>query len=208
MASKTGLIQQTRARFHRETGFSIIELMVVLTILSILSMAAVMGYRRYIMRGKSMEALHMLADIGMKQAMYFSLYGQYIDTNQTGATSHTEAPSAGPPGATAQGFYPASISGGNKDWSISCPVANPNDYPAAGWCALGFRPSSNTVNYQYITVGWAPGESGAPSSHYIADPSRQWWYAIARGDLDNNGLYSTFVFSSEVSAIWSINPNQ
>jgi len=185
MASKTGLFQQIHARFHRETGFSLIELMAVVTILAVLSMAAVMGYRRYIMRGKSMEALHMLADIGMKQAMYFSLYGQYVSTET---------------------FYPDPIGGGDKDWSISCPVT-PGDDPAEGWCALGFRPSSDKVNYQYITKGWATGVADPPAT-YILDPSRQWWYAIAQGDLDNNGLYSTFVFSSEVSAIWSINPNQ
>lgn len=196
MASKTGLIQHTRARFHRETGFSIIELMAVVTILAVLSMAAVMGYRRYILRGKSMEALHMLADIGMKQAMYFSLYGQYVDTSNSNPAGHINSD-----------FYPADIGGGGKDWSISCPDLSGSN-PAEGWCALGFRPSSGKVNFQYVTVGWAAGEGGTPSTTYILDPTRQWWYAVARGDLDNNGLYSTFVFSSEVSEIWSIYPNQ
>ena len=196
MALNICLIQQTRARFHRETGFSIIELMAVVTILAILSMAAVMGYRRYILRGKSMEALHMLADIGMKQAMYFSLYGQYVDTSLSSNNTHQDSD-----------FYPSDIGGGGKDWSVVCPDVTGSN-PADGWCALGFRPSSNTVNFQYVTVGWAPGEDTPAASNYIYDPSRQWWYAVARGDMDDNARYSTFVFSSEVSEIWSINPNQ
>ncbi|MBM4371196.1 MAG: prepilin-type N-terminal cleavage/methylation domain-containing protein [Deltaproteobacteria bacterium] len=207
MAGTHGNVQRTRARPARDGGFSILELMAVVTILAVLTMAAVASYRKYIQRGKSMEAIHMLADIGMKQALYFSLYGHYVDTNGAGKTSHTIPPWSGSPGASADGFYPSVISGGGKPWEITCPD-DAATYPGTGWCALGVRPSGNTVNYQYITVGWAPGEAGTPSSDYIGNPTDHWWYAIARGDLDANGIFSTFVFSNEVNQVWSISEDQ
>jgi prepilin-type N-terminal cleavage/methylation domain-containing protein len=192
MASTTGLTQPARARI---AGFTLIELMAVVTILAVLSMAAIASYRKYAQRGKNMEAIHMLSDIGMKQAMYFSLYGQYVDTTADD-TKYINGD-----------FYPptADIGGGQMDWEISCPD-DASTYP--GWCALGVRPSS-TINYQYVTAGWAPNDATDPiatpdGKALITDASRQWWYAVARGDLDNNGVYKTFVFTSEVNEVFTI----
>ncbi|MFH1529247.1 MAG: prepilin-type N-terminal cleavage/methylation domain-containing protein [Pseudomonadota bacterium] len=178
----------------RSAGFSLIELMAVVTILAVLSMAAVAGYRKYSHRGRNMEAIHMLAEIGMKQAMYFSLYGQYVDTTATN-----------PAGYANSDFYPAVITGGQKDWTISCPD-DAGTYP--GWCALGVRPSSK-VYYQYVTGGWAPNDptdainmpDGVPM---ITDATRQWWFAVARGDIDSNGVFKTFVFTSEVNEVYTL----
>jgi len=197
MAWKKGLMQAPRAR-----GFSLIELMAVVTILAVLSMAAIASYRKYAHRGKNMEAIHMLAEIGMKQAMYFSLYGEYVDTTWS---SNALAQ------FTNDDWYPSEISGGQKDWSIACP-ANANVYP--GWCALGVRPGSGTVNYQYVTTGWAPNDpvaaleipSDGPNgaAPLLFDTTRQWWVAVARGDLDQNGLYKTFAFTSEVNEVFTL----
>jgi len=177
-------------------GFTLIELMAVLAILSILSMAAVMSYQRYIRNARSMEAIHMLADIGVKQATYFSLYGQYVDT--------TTSPIKIDEGNSAD-FYPSTVGAGYQPWSIACPNT---DAQLQGWCALGVTPSANRVRYQYATCGWGPNETGTPPTTRISDPTRKWWYAVARGDIDGNGQYSTFVFSSEVSEVYSFSPTQ
>ncbi len=167
-----------------------IELMVVVTILVVLSLVAVVSYKKYIRRGKNMEAIYMLGDIGMKQATYFGMYGQYVDTR------------SGPSAFGDGDYYPAgSIANGDKPWSILCPD-HQSSYP--GWCALGSRPSSATVNYQYVTVGWAPGDPSPPTI-YIKNPERHWWYAVARGDLDGNGVHSRFIMSSEVSEVYYYN---
>lgn len=200
MASTNGLMQASRPR--GTAGFTLLELMAVLTILMILSVAAIASYRKYAHRGKNMEAIHMLAEIGMKQALHFSLYGEYVDT-----TWSSNAPAQ----FTNSDWYPADVAGGQKDWSISCP-ADASTYP--GWCALGVRPSNGKVNYQYVTTGWAPNDpvaalvipSQGPNGEapLLFDTTRQWWVAVARGDLDNNGLYKTFVFTSEVSEVFTL----
>lgn len=173
-------------RLRDRFGFTIIELMVTVTILAILSTVAVVSYKRYLRRGKNMEAIYFLSDIGMKQSTYFGAYGQYVDTSAT-ANSFDD-----------DDFYPTSIAYGNKAWGIVCPD-NKDSYP--GWCALGARPGSSMVNYQYVTVGWAPGDSD-PSDLYIKEPARQWWFAVARGDLDGNSRYSTFILTSEISEVY------
>jgi prepilin-type N-terminal cleavage/methylation domain-containing protein len=173
-------------RVTSRAGFTLIELMITVTILAVLSTVAVVSYKRYLARGKNMEAIYFLADIGMKQSTYFSVYGQYVDTSDDGESFVDDD------------FYPGDVANGNKPWEIKCPD-NKATYP--GWCALGARPGAAEVNYQYVTVGWAPGD-GDPPSAYITDPQRQWWYAVARGDLDGDGTMSTFILSSEISEVF------
>ncbi len=197
MVSTNGLMRTPRA--CGAAGFTLIELMAVLTVLAILSVVAVASYRKYAHRGKNMEAIHMLAEIGMKQALHFSLYGVYVDTT-TDATKYSN-----------DDFYPADITGGQRDWDVTCPD-DAGSQPRQGLCELGIRPSGK-VNYQYLTVGWAPNDStaaisfageGAGTGPVIMDTSRQWWYAIARGDLDANGQYKYFVFTSEVNEVYTL----
>jgi prepilin-type N-terminal cleavage/methylation domain-containing protein len=176
---------------RRKRGFTLIELMAVVTILAVLSTVAVVSYKKYLRKGKTMEAVTFLSDIGMKQATYFSVYGQYVDTSNSDSSY------------TTSDFYPSSISGGDKLWDIECPD-DASSYP--GWCALGANPNSSKVNFQFVTVGWASGDS-APSQ-WIKDEERPWWMAIARGDLDNNSKYSTFVLTSEESKVFFFNENE
>jgi len=201
MAATKGPRQATSVR--GAGGFSIIELMAVVTILAVLTMAAVVSYRKYSMRGKNMEAIHMLSEIGMKQALHFSLYGEYVDSFPCTPDNQQFSNSS---------FYPETIGEGPQEWEISCPD-DADTYP--GWCALGIRPSGE-VQYQYVTGGWAPGDAIAPinipsdgpngsAPMLLADAmTTQWWYAVARGDLDQNGLYKTFVFTSEVNEVFTI----
>jgi len=168
----------------RSQGFTLIELMVTVTIIMILSTVAVISYKRVMYKARMGEAIAVLADIKMKQVTYFSLYGQYVDTSANQA-SFAESD-----------FYPQPIGGGGKTWGIRCPD-DQSSYP--GWCGLGVRPANvNDVNFQFVTVGWAPGDPDPPAN-FIQDPDRHWWFAVARGDLDNNGIFSTFILTSEIA---------
>ena len=169
------------SRHIRARGFTLVELMVTLVVLAILTVVAVVSYSKYTRKAKMMEAIDFLTNIKMKQETYFGTYGQYVDTASSPATF------------SSSDFYPSSIAGGNKPWSISCPD-DQSSYP--GWCALGARPTDDEVNYQYVTVGWQNNDPDPPSD-YIEFPERRWWYAEAKGDLDSNGVFSTFRFSSE-----------
>ena len=175
---------------NNSRGFTIIELMTAVIILAILSTVAVVSYKKYLRRGKNMEAIYFLSDIGIKQTTYFSIHGQFVDTSSSPSTFDEGD------------FFPTPITNGDKPWGLTCP-ADKMTYP--GWCGLGARPSTANVNYQYVTVGWEPGVTTAPPARYIKDPNRHWWFAVARGDLDGNGVYSTFILSSEVTEVYYFN---
>ena len=177
---------------HKSKGFTLVELMIAVVVLAILSVVAGVSYSKYIRKARTTEAITFLSDIKMKQESYFQTYGHYVDTSSSEASHGTSD------------FYPSPINGGDKKWEIKCP----DDLPAyPGWCSLGSRPTSETVNYQYVTVGWQAGDA-EPSATYIKNPERRWWYAEARGDLDENNIYSTFRLSSELTEVIFFNENE
>ena len=172
------------ARFFR--GFTLIELMVAVAVLAILTTTAVVSYKRYIRKGRMTEAIAFLSDIKMKQATYFSMYGHYVDT------------SAAPASYSDSDYYPPTVGDKPVAWDIDCPD-DQNSFP--GWCSLGCRPTDRrSVSFQYVTVGWQTGDPN-PSNAFIQDPTRNWWFAVARGDLDGNTIYSTFLISSEMAEV-------
>ena len=173
-------------------GFTLVELMIGVVILAILSVVATVAYTKYIRKARSTEAITFLSDIKLKQETYYQTYGEYVDTSSSAASF------------TNSDFYPSPIVGGEKDWAIKCPEDN-GSYP--GWCALGARPTAETVNYQYVTVGWRTDDPDPPVVH-IKDPNRRWWFAEARGDLDENAVFSTFRLSSELVNVNFWNENE
>jgi len=180
--------------FHKggNAGFTLIELMIAVVVLAILAVVAGVSYSKYVRKARTTEAITFLSDIKMKQESYFQTYGHYVDTSSAEA-SHSDSD-----------FYPSPIKGGDKKWEISCP----NDmatYP--GWCSLGARPTAERVNYQFVTVGWQTGDSN-PSGNLIKNPDRRWWYAEARGDLDENNIHSTFRLTSELTEVVMFNENE
>lgn len=177
----------------RLRGFTLIELMIAVVVLSILSVVAVVSYSKYVRKARTNDVISFLADIKIKQETYFSQYGHYVDTTAASGASYGDSD-----------FYPSSIAGGEKPWAIHCP-ADQLTYP--GWCSLGAHPGSDTVDYQYVTVGWAPDDPNPPAD-LISNPQRRWWYAIGRGDTDSNGVYASFVFSSELKEIMVFNETE
>lgn len=160
-------------------GFTLLELMAVVLILSTLVVVAVFSYKKYIQQAYKQEAVAFLMDLKLKQETYFQTYSQYVDT--TG------------------GFYPTTYKDGLFKWEITCPN---NSY--AGWCVLGIPSAGTETQYQYVTEGWAPGDTGPtiitsiPNQDFIIyDPSRRWWYAVARTYLDKkNKTRELYLFIS------------
>ena len=66
---------------HRERGFTLLELMIVVVVIAILAAIALPSYTDYIRRGKFTEAHGQLADLRVKMEQY------YMDNRNYGTTA-------------------------------------------------------------------------------------------------------------------------
>jgi type IV pilus assembly protein PilA len=76
---------------RRESGFSLIELMIVVAVVGILAAIAIPNYLRFQMRSQAGEGKINVSSIKTAELGYFAEYGTYIEC--------TASPAATPPGA-------------------------------------------------------------------------------------------------------------
>jgi type IV pilus assembly protein PilE len=66
---------------NHQTGFTLVELMIVVTIIGILSAIVYPGYTDYVRRAKITEATSALADLRIRMEQYFQDNRTYEDAN-------------------------------------------------------------------------------------------------------------------------------
>lgn len=182
---------------HPRGGFTLIELMMVVVILGVLATVALFSYKSYLRKARTGEAVAFLMDIKMKQETYFMTYSRYVDT---GPTPDSFYPDPMP-------YIPYPWLGGMTSWDCT----NPPNQAIQGFCALGISPTTPDTWFQYVTIGWAPGDTVPPPSPqgpWIRDGSRRWWFARARGYAGSGAtLPFELRISSEVNEVIEIPTN-
>jgi type IV pilus assembly protein PilA len=178
------------AKQKSKSGFTLIELMIVVAILGILAAVAIVSYRKYALRAKVSEAYGMLGTIRMRQESYRAEFSQYCDVS-----SSTQDGSSGV--EPSNGYWPSSAPSPTAvDWYMGLPSA---------WVQLGARPGGQ-VYFRYDTIGGNPGivpsVFGSDLGYGSAPNQDAWWAAHAFGDLDGNGTRSTFEAFSMASGVW------
>ena len=156
----------------KSRGFTLVELMFVVAILGVLTVVAVASYRGYMKRAHNQEAVAFLMDIKMKQETYFMTYSQYVDTG-TGPNDMF------PQLRTIPDFW---IQGGLA-WQCN----SPSNITEAGFCALGIIPKQEMTHFQFVTMGWQPGDpqiADSTQGPWIQNWNRRWWFARARSYQD------------------------
>jgi type II secretory pathway pseudopilin PulG len=167
--------------------------MVVVAIVGVLAIIAVASYKGYMRKARIQEGIAFLMDLKLKQETYFSAYSQFVDT---GIDPNDFYPSG-------SAFKPEELPVGWGTWDCTSPA----NMAIRGFCALGYSsPPSSETFFQYVTIGWAPGD-GTPPSDYISDPSRRWWFARAQTYYDPNGdRVIELRFSSELTQVVELWP--
>ena len=152
-------------------GFTLVELMVVVCIVSILAAVTLPMFKTYVLRARSTEASGFLADIKTRQESYRADFGQYCDVSPNSET-----------------FFPSNTPTEDlQDWTPAALAAQPN------WQLLGVIPPGREGRFVYSVVADGPGGL-TPSAHgfdndrgYPSPNTDFWFIASALGDLDGDG---------------------
>lgn len=160
-------------------GMTLVELMIVIVVISVLSLLAVTGYRKYTFRARASEAKNFLGAIKAAQEVYYQSFGQYC-------------------GRVAGDSWPAQIPDEKVPWGDPIPLA---------WQHLGIK-SPGYVQFQY-TIKAGPVGAVPNDSPFDAPPQRPWFVAHATGDfLRNDGNKNSFFeITSETEHIFSRDEN-
>ena len=149
------------AHRRQPTGFTLIELMIVVVIVGVLAAIAIPSFTAYIHRSRMAEATTFLGEIKQRQEAYRAEFGQYADVS---ADLDTYTPAALPAGGEVVTF--------------------PLDADIPNWVQLGAIPDGAT-HFQFSCIAGLPGEA-APAAYNL--PNTDFWFvARAQGDLDGDG---------------------
>lgn len=178
-------VQRVRSKIRQkqnEAGFTLIELMIVVTIVGILATLGVVGYRKMVNSAHVGEATHMLQSIRVAQESFRAETGSYADiSNSLDAT-----------------LCPVTTVKAEKHpWNPNCSGGKNN------WGILPVH-ADGPVLFRYATVAGraganppaSPSNMGTAANLGSAAITQDWFVSSARADTDNNGVNVTVVSTS------------
>lgn len=186
----------------RRSGFTLVELMIVVAIIAILAAIGSFGYRRWVARARLTEAVSMLAEMNSKEQSYRMEFGTFTPLRADGNTAQ---PSPDEPGTA---FFPTNPNAASFD-SVRTPasVSNSGTWPTS-WRAAGVSPRDTVLYCTYLTnAGGAaqPVPAGATyGAALVSGVAAPWFYGLAACNL--NGP-SGFPGNVTVLGISSTSPN-
>lgn len=119
----------------KEHGFTLIEVMIVVAIVSILAAVAYPSYQDYLTRGVRSEAAAMLLDVANRQEQYYLDFHTYAsDMTALGYTADSEHYNVSVKSADADGFVLSAV-------AINVQAKRDTDCPSLEINQLGMRTS-------------------------------------------------------------------
>jgi type IV pilus assembly protein PilE len=96
----------------KQTGFTLIEMMIAVVILGILASFAFSNYQQYVMKSNRAEAKTELLNVAARLQRCYTLYGRYDDPDDENTCAAYEAmQDAAKIASEGRGFYDVDISG-------------------------------------------------------------------------------------------------
>lgn len=182
MAAKVG----RRGRRDVASGFTLVELMAVVTITAVLATIAIPIFQGYVMKARTTEATEFIGVIKLRQESYRSEFGQYAVVSA--------AAYADPIGS----FAP----GDETLMKASKTFAFPGGVDATEWSQLGANPGG-PVRFGYAVAAGLPGTQPTAALGFAADH----WYVIqAISDLDGDTNACMFEAYSQSKNIYFTPP--
>ena len=164
----------------KSSGFTLIELMIVVVIIAVLAAVAIPAFQSYVMRARAAEAPAFLGEIRQRQEAYRAEFGMY-----------------------------ASAPGETCDEGSSTPQMDIGGISLAAWPAdniawnqLGASPDG-AVRFRYCTQGNLPGQDPSGLGFPPTDFSFE---ARAYRDFNEDGQVMIFEAISHGNHIWMSNP--
>jgi type IV pilus assembly protein PilA len=185
--SRWGLRRAARA------GFTLIELMIVVTIVGVLAVIATVGYRKLVLSAKLTEARNMIGGVRIAQEAYKVERGIYANLGAALCPSATS-------GTTLT----------KVAWDTGCGAA-------PTWAVLPLH-IDGPVQFGYSTIAQVapgaapPGTVGQPTP-FVTIPAGvgtgPWYYVTASADLDGQGgLFTQLVGTSWQNTIFVANEGE
>jgi prepilin-type N-terminal cleavage/methylation domain-containing protein len=178
---------------RRQSGFTLIEMIIVVVIIAVLAAIAIPSFRKYLDSGRQAEAMAVLGELRNREEAYRAEFGSYWPT--TGTSETTLFPTIG-------GCQSGQVEPCPKVVSTRLGVT-----PPAWWTSLGINPQKEQLYCGYVAVaglgGSAPTGTIGLQQLGSAVQASPWWYAIAICDnnrnVSNNTTYATAFNTTVVS---------
>jgi prepilin-type N-terminal cleavage/methylation domain-containing protein len=168
-------------------GFTLVELMVVVTIVGILGMIGVSSFRAHVMGSKPAQAIAMIQSIRAAEERWKGENLTYLNVTRTG-NWYPALPTA----HTRRAFYNSGVCGVPLPDTDDCRWKLLNPTPI-GPLEFGFMVTAGLPS-QAMTE---PDNKALPGNWSAWPASPDHWYVIqAIADMDGDGVYSKFVASS------------
>lgn len=184
---------------RRQVGFTLVELMIVVTIIGVLAVVAGTAFRRYGTAGRNAEAMSMIGEFKTKQEAYKAEYNVYLSTDAAETTVYPTLGSCVGQVEPCPKALPA-----RSTWTAA---------PLLNWANLGIAPGRQQLYCGYVAIAGsgAWGNAGAQGQAAFGNtlPSGPFYYVRAECDNNRNVTNNTtFIATSTSSAVITINENQ
>lgn len=191
----------------KASGFTLIELMIVVVIIGILAALATIGYRGWIGKARSAEAASMLAEMNSKEQSYRMEFGTFTPLRADGNTAQPS------PDEATSAFFPVSPNGAGFDSTRTAnPLGDRTSWPAS-WRAVGLAPRDTSLYCTYMANAGGAGDAapaGAPhAGALLTGTAAPWFYALAACNMSGPSGYpeevTTFGVSSTTPGLKAFN---